>query len=141
MDQFEVNLDHEDDHIDTEEVAGGNSHATPRPRQAQALNVDGFWSSSKVRYTLQVSRAGMDVGMTITTWRHAVKAIIRRYSRDAQVRTMMEDDTDAVTLPEDYYDRQFSHGLYIASILYRRDLMEAPHYTIVEREACRRAQC
>ncbi|KAK5263115.1 hypothetical protein LTR96_011463, partial [Exophiala xenobiotica] len=42
---------------------------------AQAMNVDGFWDSSTVRYALQrVSRVGMDVRMTIRAWRHIVKA-------------------------------------------------------------------
>ncbi|KAK5020800.1 hypothetical protein LTS07_011424 [Exophiala sideris] len=62
---------------------------------APAMNVDGFWDSSTVRYALQrVSRVGMDVKMTIRAWRHIVKAIVREYSQDREIRENMDEDHD-----------------------------------------------
>src|ERR1700744_2021389 len=79
----------------------------------------------------------MDVSMTIRALRHIIKAIIREYSHDPQVQGIMSEDHDMEVRGDDFHDRQFGHSGHIAGMLYGRDLMEAPHHTISEREAFR----
>ncbi|KAK4954095.1 hypothetical protein LTR28_006312 [Elasticomyces elasticus] len=80
----------------------------------------------------------MDVKITIRAWRHIVKAIIREYSQDREIRDIMNEDHDMEVSRDDFHDRQFGHSGHIAGILYGRDLMESPMHTVSERESFRR---
>lgn len=141
--QFEVEAVGDDeaarDSDDNDGEGRSNDTRSNATASAQAMNVDGFWDSSTVRYALQrVSRVGMDVRMTIRAWRHIVKAIIREYSQDREIREIMNEDHDMEVRRDDFHDRQFGHSGHIAGILYGRDLMENPMHTVSERESFRR---
>jgi superfamily II DNA helicase RecQ len=123
--------------VDAEGDPGPDVVSTDPVRRA--LNVDGYWGSSRVRYILQrVCRAGMGTSMTIQAWRHIVKAIIREYSRDRRVLDVINDEHGLEMGPDDIHDRAFGHGTRIGGFMYGRDLMEAPNQTMSEREAFRR---
>lgn len=143
LEQFEVVVNEVDnggrDGEDDEAFPSHIRHGRVRASARKPLNVDGFWGSSKVRYVLQkASQAAMDVSMTIRALRHIIKAIIREYSHDPQVQGITSEDHDMEVRGDDFHDRQFGHSGHIAGMLYGRDLMEAPHHTISEREAFRR---
>lgn len=154
----EVNTDEEDDDFDDE---GSEHESEPlidgteddefgrdigptaveeRPPTPASTNVDGFWDTNRVRYTLErATEQGMEAKVGILAWRHLIKTIMRAFTQDPQVLQMFEDNRGRDEKSDDEVrDQQFGHSPWVAGMVYGRDIQEYPGQTAHQREAFRR---
>lgn len=111
-----------------------------KPLKLTSTNVDGFWDTNRVRYTLErATEKGMEAKVGIMAWRHLIKAIMREFSRDPQVLQMFEDGGGRDEKSDgEVRDRQFGHSPWVAGMVYGRGVQEFPGQTACQRDAFRR---
>lgn len=106
------------------------------------------WDTGRVGRAIgQVSVAHMGEKLTIMVWRHAVKAIYRRYIKDKQVIEIMEagdtidggdgDDKDDKGVGDAFHN-QSGHGASIGDAIYGRSIDESLYSTEARRLGFRR---
>lgn len=111
-----------------------------RPPKPMSTNVDGFWNTNRVRYTLErATEQGMKAKVGILAWRHLIKAIMRAFTQDPRVLQMFEDDGgEGEKSDDEVRDWQFGHSPWVAGMVYGRGIQEYPGQTAHQRKAFRR---
>ena len=111
-----------------------------RSPKLASTNVDGFWDTNRVQYTLKrATEQEMEAKVGIMAWRHLIKAIMRAFTQDPQVLQMFKNDRERDKKSDDEVrDQQFGHSPWVAGMVYSRGIQEYPSQTAHQREAFRR---
>lgn len=101
-----------------------------------------LWNANHVKYAMQkTSLEYMGVKLTIMAWRHASKAIYRRYIvNKTAVKTYMQADEEGSRGEEEdeAADLQTGHSSHVGGLIYGRHITEAAFSTESKRAAFRR---
>ncbi|KAI0997534.1 hypothetical protein K3495_g10655 [Podosphaera aphanis] len=141
-----------DESISDEEIEGKNNevaHQNDRDFDAEeksTSNPDGFWNTDRIKRCLHkesLARLGVKVG--VSAWRHICIAIMREYSQDKRVHSVLDENEEShyigqksLSEANDFHDLQAGHSSRTAGMIYGRDLMESPFHTLNQREGFRR---
>jgi superfamily II DNA helicase RecQ len=94
-------------------------------------NIASLWSSDKFRQALEdTTRQQLGVSINVSSWRHIVIAIGRRYldgtvgEEDQEDAYADDTDGDDEGIPNNILDLQAGHSSYVAGIAYGRDVQQ-----------------